>query len=65
MKQYVQTYFIGRKSSLLNRNVPKGAKVLLNGLLLQPGFDYVKQKRNVKFTVPLEKGDIIEILEMA
>jgi len=43
--------------------VKRGSWVFLNGLLLKHGFDYVIQKRNVKFTELLEIDDIIEIEE--
>lgn len=61
MKRYTQTYLIGRKSFILNRSIPKGAVVFLNGILQQHGFDYVKRKRNVKFIMGLEKGDVVEV----
>ena len=57
----IQVYQIGRESTTLNRKVKKGAKIFLNGLLLQHGLDYKLGKRNVKFTLLLEKGDIVEV----
>lgn len=61
MKHDTQTYLIGRKSSTLNRKVKKGSRVFLNGFLLQPGFDFTIQKRNIKFNIELEKDDVVEI----
>lgn len=64
MKRYRQEYLIGKKSFYLNRKIVKGAQVFLNGMLLQSGFDYVKRKRNIKFTDMLSKGDVIIIEEI-
>jgi hypothetical protein len=64
MKRYTQTYLISRKSSTLNRKVNKGSRLFLNDILLQHGFDYELRKRNVKFTEPLEYGDVIVIEEV-
>ncbi len=57
----IQTYQIGIKSTTLNRKLKKGSRLFLNGLLLQSGYDYKIGKRNVKFTEPLEKGDILMV----
>jgi len=61
MKWYTQTYQIGRASTTLNRKIKKGARIFLNGLLLQHGFDYTLNKRNVKFKMQLEKNDIVDV----
>jgi len=60
IKKWTQeSYNIGRPSFILNRKIKRGARIFLNGLLLQPGYDYKIGKRNVKFNVQLEKHDIV------